>query len=293
MSQRVRCTLCKEVLTYSGAEDTGVLIAHVNEKHPKIQVSRVGDRHTDSYLMSVEHMIRLDEMDTAKSDEPNSVPPTPNSTKKTPKNSDRNIRNVAHDAFRSNFEQREFSPQSPTTTVSNAALVENYLAKCVDADQRENVRQPWPIEDTAAAALLKDHKAAESTAAANTTQKPVRNSYRTAIESWRPGQTSVHCERCGRIGLPTVRRVSERAARNPMGAACMLAMWPLCFLPCWFPAPAMESVHCGRCGWRLGIYDGRTGRTTATAAPVQKKAKLTEMGGNGDFTKMERKEKKL
>lgn len=263
MSQQVRCTICKEILSYSGADDTSVLIAHINNKHPKIQVTRVDeDRHVDPYLMSVEHLIRLDEMDTAH-------PQAADSTRKPSTGSDANVRTVEHDAFRSNFNQRQFTPQSPTTSVSNEALIRNYMAKCAVADQQANARKPWPIENTAAAVLLQnDTTAAAGSATAIKRQRCARKSYRTAIESWRPGQTRVHCERCGRTGLPTVRRVSERASRNPMGAACMLAMWPLCFLPCWFPAPAMESVHCGRCGRRMGIYDGRTGRTTATPVNI-------------------------
>lgn len=44
----------------------------------------------------------------------------------------------------------------------------------------------------------------------------------------------------------------------------MLTFWPFCFMPCLFPPPTKEFLHCSVCEFRFGQYDRQTGRAVAS-----------------------------
>ena len=49
-------------------------------------------------------------------------------------------------------------------------------------------------------------------------------------------------------------------SHSSFGAALILTCWPLCFLPCLFPPPIAEYLHCSECNHFLGQYNHKSNK---------------------------------
>lgn len=76
-----------------------------------------------------------------------------------------------------------------------------------------------------------------------------------AVEKWRPGKDQITCLKCGNTRRPVIRSYAEKVSTSPAGAACLLSLWPCCFMPFLFPPPTRHMLHCGSCGYLFGEYD--------------------------------------
>uniref|UniRef100_A0A182JJS4 LITAF domain-containing protein n=1 Tax=Anopheles atroparvus TaxID=41427 RepID=A0A182JJS4_ANOAO len=74
---------------------------------------------------------------------------------------------------------------------------------------------------------------------------------------WRPAGFRVHCHACNGRFFPTVRMATARVTHSSFVAACVLACWPFCFLPCLFNRPTKHHLHCANCNAYLGLYDAQ------------------------------------
>lgn len=217
-------------------------------------------------------------------DEPNESPPKASESKtsktskssKTPKSSRKSKPKASESKTSSRTSETPMTPlqlfaEPPTSdplvdpdgTGANELLAREYLTKVAEADSRAK-RRPWPPENSAVVDLAEEERQAEQCTRELKHKKAKKRRYSTAIETWRPGKSCVQCRRCGAAGVPTVRRVDTRNTRSLYVTSCVLSLWPLCFMPGCYPAATIEMVHCGACGYRMGEYDSRTGKTTPT-----------------------------
>lgn len=80
-------------------------------------------------------------------------------------------------------------------------------------------------------------------------------SYRTTVENWRPGGMRINCPACGRSRLPVVRSHREHETTSSTWSSFLMCCWPLWCLPCCFPKPKREYLHCSACDAFLAMYD--------------------------------------
>ncbi|KXJ83840.1 hypothetical protein RP20_CCG027813 [Aedes albopictus] len=80
-------------------------------------------------------------------------------------------------------------------------------------------------------------------------------SYRTTVETWRPGGMRIQCPACGRSRIPVVRAPSEHESSSSMWSSFLMCCWPFWCLPCCFPRPKREYLYCSGCDAYLAMYD--------------------------------------
>jgi hypothetical protein len=84
--------------------------------------------------------------------------------------------------------------------------------------------------------------------------------FKTTIEKWRPGGGRISCPSCGNQRIPVIRSHTDTFTESPFVASLSLHCWPFCCLPCLFPPPNKEYLHCSVCEEYLAFFDHRTGK---------------------------------
>lgn len=79
--------------------------------------------------------------------------------------------------------------------------------------------------------------------------------YKTTVENWRPGGMSIKCPACQACRIPVVRSHQEHETRSSFCASLLLCCWTFFCLPCCFPQPKREYLHCSTCNAFLAMYD--------------------------------------
>lgn len=80
--------------------------------------------------------------------------------------------------------------------------------------------------------------------------------YKTSIERWRPvGDDKINCPRCHAFKRPTIKTQRQHVTDSSVVSSFLMTCWPLCFSPCYLPAPKYENLFCSVCSYHLGIFD--------------------------------------
>lgn len=79
--------------------------------------------------------------------------------------------------------------------------------------------------------------------------------YKTTVENWRPGGMSIKCPACQSCRIPVVRSHQQHETRSSFCASLLLCCWTFFCLPCCFPQPKREYLHCSTCNAFLAMYD--------------------------------------
>ncbi|CAH1986167.1 unnamed protein product [Acanthoscelides obtectus] len=88
----------------------------------------------------------------------------------------------------------------------------------------------------------------------------IPTSFKTTVESWSSSTLKVKCPKCSVTDRPRIRRQKIKVATSPVGAFCLNACWPICFMPFLMSKPSTLDIYCRHCGFFMGEYDRATGR---------------------------------
>ncbi|KAL1395713.1 hypothetical protein pipiens_000002, partial [Culex pipiens pipiens] len=66
---------------------------------------------------------------------------------------------------------------------------------------------------------------------------------------------SIKCPACQTCRIPVVRSHQQHETRSSFCASLLLCCWTFFCLPCCFPQPKREYLHCSTCNAFLAMYD--------------------------------------
>ncbi|XP_055634191.1 uncharacterized protein LOC129774474 [Toxorhynchites rutilus septentrionalis] len=226
MSSLIKCAICEKIIAHN-SENTGNLIQHLREFHLADSMGRTkckdpgnNSNHRDSVVV-----------------EPESVPMFSG-----------NLDKHEHDRCTiSDMIDETVEPSEPSQTSSS----EKEISPTTSRDCLRTKLIYQPSMDRRKRKVL--YKRAYRPKKSFRSYRHV--SYRTVVESWRPGCSRITCPACGKCRIPIVRSQQEHDTNSSAWASFLLFCWPFCCIPCCFSVPRREYLHCSVCDAHLASYD--------------------------------------
>ncbi|XP_037926470.1 uncharacterized protein LOC119661273 isoform X2 [Hermetia illucens] len=257
---RVRCLLCCQILECNRA-DTSALVYHIREYHPEVTLQSSDEFQPTS--VNRPHVQPQRHRTGSNGHRFNSAEDPPfasalselNTSMVEDQKTHKHLENEVLKKGRTpSQEERFIAPVDIPGFGTKKTHVEDETAKMNSS--RKSVNKTG-IGDTKETQVLykRQYKFKEPL----TSHRPgKRKLYKTSIEKWRPGKSTIVCPECGANKRPMIKSQIDKVSHSPIGAAFILTCWPFCFLPCLFPPPTKEYLHCAVCNHFLGVYDRKT-----------------------------------
>ncbi|XP_058455582.1 uncharacterized protein LOC131432949 [Malaya genurostris] len=239
MSSTVMCVICETVLKYN-REDTGNLIQHLRDNHRHGRsMKSTRSKHvenppvesSDEIILEMESLPVMVESEGHFSHDHQSC----------------TVKDVIEKAIRS----------------TESAVSDNIESISSDSDEFEISSSASTSRDNLQEKLIRETsnygRRKVMYERRYRPRRPIRTCrrvlYRTTVENWRPGGLRITCPVCGKSRIPVIRCRRERETNSSIWASFLSCCWPFCCLPCCFPKPKREFLHCSACEAYLAKYD--------------------------------------
>ncbi|XP_055543755.1 uncharacterized protein LOC129729269 [Wyeomyia smithii] len=245
MSFRVKCVICEAVLDYH-REDTSNLIQHLRDYHrnngfkreakqePVEEDSAEIKQESAEILLEMESLPVMMELGTA-DDHPNHHSCT--------------VRDVIEKAVGSQEVSVVDKAVGSSSSLSSSDEREPLLSSSRENLGKKVITIP-PGNGRRKKILYK--RVYRPRNALRTHWKAL---YRTTLNNWRPGGLKITCPVCGKNRYPVIQSHHEHNSKSSWLVSILACCWPFCCLPCCFPKPKREFLHCSVCDAYLAMYD--------------------------------------